>query len=194
MLPTRAIADDRLRRSDLRTLAALCAFRNAEDGACFPKHRTLAALANLPLDTVRGALRRLRAFGYIDWERSTNPRTGAWRANRYTISYLSLVRDGRSDVPTDRASTSTTGSTATTGSDRPGHQSTDSRATTPEQRSEQTSSTDQVEQNTQTRARVRSRTGKDLPDYEDQDLIERRRRQQHADVSAQIEEEARRVS
>jgi hypothetical protein len=90
LLPTSALSDPNLRRSDLRTLGALCAFRNAQTGRCFPSHRRLGEVAGLPINTVRTALKRLRRFGHVDWTNQYRPGTTAYKTNEYRVIYVRL--------------------------------------------------------------------------------------------------------
>jgi hypothetical protein len=91
MVPARAFSDRDLKESDLRVLGALCSFRNAETGDCYPYVRSIAQRAGLGTSSTREALRRLKRFGYIDVERRWNEWTGAQIGNYYVILDLEGV-------------------------------------------------------------------------------------------------------
>jgi hypothetical protein len=85
VFPTYAWSDRELLESDLRVLGVLCARRNRNTGQCNPSKTDIALHCGYSLRTVSDSLGRLYEHGYIDWEQTYHPSTGAQRTNRYRI-------------------------------------------------------------------------------------------------------------
>ena len=64
LLPARAVSDNRLRPSVLRTLSALCCYTSAL-GICYPNQITLATLLGVSQPFVAKNMCILREFGYV---------------------------------------------------------------------------------------------------------------------------------
>ena len=86
LMPSRAIADKRLSRNDLRILGALCCY-TSKLGICYPNQSTLSNKTGTSRPNISKAISRLSEFGYL---RHLEPRgkklKGAIRrGNRYQI-------------------------------------------------------------------------------------------------------------
>jgi DNA-binding transcriptional MocR family regulator len=73
--------------SDLRVYGVLCTRRNRKTKRCNPSHESIARDAGYSVSTVKAALRRLRALGYVDWINSRGP-TGGQGTNSYWLPHL----------------------------------------------------------------------------------------------------------
>ncbi|MBB3691434.1 helix-turn-helix domain-containing protein [Sphingomonas sp. BK580] len=64
-------ADRRLRRIDVSVLKALLRHLDFATGRLFPEHKTIAEAAGCHPNSVKGALNRLKAQGFVSWVRRT---------------------------------------------------------------------------------------------------------------------------
>lgn len=69
VIPSRAVSDTRLSKTDWRVLAALCARRNKKTKFCFPSIDTIANDVGIDRRHVKRSRNRLKKLGYIDWNR-----------------------------------------------------------------------------------------------------------------------------
>ena len=90
IMPSRAVADSRLTKTDWRVLAALCARRNKKTKLCNPSVSRIAADTSINARHVRRSRERLRRFGYIDWSRESS---GRGSSCRYVIFDLTSGED-----------------------------------------------------------------------------------------------------
>ena len=89
VIPARAIQDDKMHWTTLRTLGALCLHTNAY-GICWPSRLTLSRHISRSTKTVSVHLKRLLETGYI---RKLQPRAypfkakSKWKTNRYQVLF-----------------------------------------------------------------------------------------------------------
>ena len=88
ILPTRALADRQLLESDVRVLGAICSFWNRKTERCYPSHPAIAERSGRSVPTVKNALGRLKARGYIDWTHSTNTRGLQGTNDYYVLDFI----------------------------------------------------------------------------------------------------------
>ena len=78
-IPSRAVADSRLSKTDWRVLASLCARRNKATKLCNPSVARIADDISVDPRHVRRSRDRLRTYGYIDWTREGSGRLSTCR-------------------------------------------------------------------------------------------------------------------
>jgi len=86
-----ALRDPRLERSHRLVLAELLEHMNRKVGMAWPSRETLAARTGYNAGTIENALYKLRAWGYIRWERRQHDKGGA--GFYYAISLASMPRE-----------------------------------------------------------------------------------------------------
>ena len=89
-IPSRAVADSRLSKTDWRVLVSLCARRNKTTRLCNPSVARIADDISVDPRHVRRSRERLRKYGYINWTREGSGRRSTCR---YEIFGL-LPEDG----------------------------------------------------------------------------------------------------
>ncbi|WP_367179205.1 helix-turn-helix domain-containing protein [Hyphomonas sp.] len=83
LIPSAAIADDRLTPIQLRVLLAIGSF-TSKDQECFPKQKTIADLLGIARETVNRACARLVELGYVAVEHQYRA-DGGQRENLYRV-------------------------------------------------------------------------------------------------------------
>jgi hypothetical protein len=83
-------------------LLGLADHADAEGGSCFPYQKTLAAMTNLSVRSVRKALAELEAAGIIE-RCSRRSSKGRATSDSYRLKYLPDAKDSAVPGPTDRA-------------------------------------------------------------------------------------------
>ena len=68
-VPSQAVADARLGKTDWRVLVALCARLNKTTGLCNPSIERIASDTGIDLANVKKSRTHLKELGYIDWTR-----------------------------------------------------------------------------------------------------------------------------
>jgi DNA-binding MarR family transcriptional regulator len=100
LIPSRAIADKRLSRNDLRTLGALCCY-TSKLGICYPNQSTLSNKTGTSRPNISKAIARLSRFGYLRYlePKGNKFKRAARRGNRYQV----LIR-GNELLPSNKES------------------------------------------------------------------------------------------
>lgn len=78
-VPSQAVADARLGKTDWRVLVALCARRNEKTKLCFPSVERIASDTGIDLANVKKSRTHLKKLGYIDWTREGAGRLSSCR-------------------------------------------------------------------------------------------------------------------
>lgn len=93
-LVEKALRDRRLRRSTLAVAVLQCLIEHDGPRGIFPGKGRIARQCGTDPRTVREAIKRLAATGYIEIEHRFNPKTRRGQSNRYRIHY-GKASDGR---------------------------------------------------------------------------------------------------
>lgn len=86
-LVQKALRDSRLGNSVTPSAVLQILIEHDGPNGCFPGKSRIAMLCGKDISNVKNALKRLRANGYIDWEKTWDVNRGCWRSNRYKINY-----------------------------------------------------------------------------------------------------------